>query len=93
MPLDPALKGGAYGALAGQFLLQCIIKLDVTGKSAGCPAFLPVGRGGEESRPYNHILHFPEAPPCGRGASLLILDLMDKVNSELPACRQAHSAF
>jgi len=24
-----------------------------TGKSAGCPAFLPVGRGGEESRPCN----------------------------------------
>jgi hypothetical protein len=26
-----------------------------TGKSAGCPAFLPLDRGGEESRPYNHI--------------------------------------
>ena len=25
----------------------------VAGKLAGCPAFLPVGRGGEESRPSN----------------------------------------
>ncbi len=50
-----------------------------TGKSAGCPGFLPVGRGGEggnglpqwsQSRPYNRILRFPEAPPYGRVASL-----------------------
>jgi len=41
-----------------------------TGKSAGCPAFPVLTGGGEESRACNHILHFPEAPPWGRGASL-----------------------
>ena len=36
-----------------------------TGKSAGCPAFLPVGRGGEESRPYNHIYISRKPRPVG----------------------------
>jgi hypothetical protein len=35
------------------------------GKSAGCPAFLPVGRGGEESRPYNHIYITRKLRPVG----------------------------
>ena len=56
------------------------IQIDSTGKSAGCPAFLlrlNGGRGGRkrtpevESKPtlYSYF-HFPEAPPCGRGAAL-----------------------
>jgi len=36
-------------------LLTLPLSRFLTGKSAGCPDFLPVGRGGEESRPYNHI--------------------------------------
>ena len=43
----------------------------LTGKSAGCPAFLPVGRGGQggnglpqwsQSRPCNHIYISPGSP-------------------------------
>ena len=41
-----------------------------TGTSAGCPAFPVLTGREEESRACNHILHFPEAPPWGRGASL-----------------------
>jgi hypothetical protein len=37
----------------------------VTGKSAGCPAFLPVSRGGEESRPYNCIYISRKPRPVG----------------------------
>jgi hypothetical protein len=36
-----------------------------TGKSAGCPAFLPVGRGGEKSRPCNYIYITPKPRPVG----------------------------
>jgi hypothetical protein len=40
------------------------------GKSAGCPAFLPVGRGGEESRPCNHIYITRKLPPSYVGGEL-----------------------
>jgi hypothetical protein len=36
-------------------LFQAMCYCDCAGKSAGCPAFLLLGRGGEESRPYNHL--------------------------------------
>ena len=36
-----------------------------TGKSAGCPAFLPLGRGGEEGRPYKHIFISGKPRPVG----------------------------
>jgi hypothetical protein len=37
----------------------------VTGKSAGCPAFLPIGRGGGGSRPYDsRICITRKPPPC-----------------------------
>jgi len=45
------------------FLLGTFVPL-FTGKSAGCPAFLPVGRGGEESRPCNHIYITRKPQPC-----------------------------
>ena len=43
-----------------------------TGKSAGCPAFLPVGRGGDESRPYNHIYISRKPRPVGEELHFLI---------------------
>ncbi len=36
-----------------------------TGKSVGCPAFLPVGSGGEESRPCKHIYISRKPRPVG----------------------------
>ena len=48
--------------------------LMIAGKSAGCPAFLPVGRGGEggnglqhwsQSRPCNHIYITRKPRPVG----------------------------
>jgi hypothetical protein len=54
---------------------RCCVKgsksLSVTGKSAGCPAFLPVGRGGEESRPCNHIYVTRKPRPVGGELHLL----------------------
>ena len=50
------------------------VKEGVTGKSAGCPAFLPIGRGGEggnglpqwsQSRPYDHICISRKPRPQG----------------------------
>ena len=46
----------------------------VTGKSAGCPAFLPVGRGGEESRPCNHIYLTRKPRPEGGELHLISFD-------------------
>ena len=37
------------------FVVAAYREVRLTGKSAGCPAFLPVGRGGEESRTSNRI--------------------------------------
>ena len=37
----------------------------VAGKSAGCPVFLPVGRGGEESRPCNDSYISRKPRPVG----------------------------
>ena len=41
------------------------VNVIVAGKSAGCPAFLPEGRGGEESRPYNHVYIIRKPRPTG----------------------------
>jgi hypothetical protein len=47
-----------------------------TGKSAGCPAFLPVGRGGEESRPCNPIYNTGSLAPWAENFYLIVsLDL------------------
>ena len=46
----------------------------VTGKSARSPAFLPVGRGGAESRLCKRVHISRKPPPSGRGASLLKSD-------------------
>jgi len=48
-----------------------------TGKSAGCPAFLPLGRGGEESRPYNHIFISRKPHPLGGELQSSFLDLFN----------------
>ena len=48
-----------------------------TGKSAGCPAFLPLGRGGEESRPYNHIFLSRKPHPLGGEIHSSFLDLFN----------------
>jgi hypothetical protein len=44
-----------------------IKRYDFTGKSAGCPAFLPVGRGGEEADPVI-ISTLPGSPALWAGS-------------------------
>jgi hypothetical protein len=41
------------------------VNVIVAGKPAGRPAFLPEGRGGEESRPYNHVYITRKPRPTG----------------------------
>ena len=56
----------------------------ITGKSAGCPAFLPVGRGGEESRSCHHIeiTRKPRpVPAVGRGGELHLPAVCNLSNS------------
>jgi hypothetical protein len=48
-----------------------------TGKSAGCPTFLPLGRGGEESRPYNHIFLSRKPHPLGGESHSSSVDLFN----------------
>ena len=42
-----------------------VVSSFVTGKSAGCSAFLPLGRGGEESQPYHYIYVTRKPRPLG----------------------------
>jgi hypothetical protein len=50
--------------LGGRPIAPAVTQSPLTGKSAECPTFLPVGRGGEESRPYNHTYISRKPQPC-----------------------------
>jgi hypothetical protein len=60
-----------------------------TGKSAGCPAFLPVGKGGEESRPCNH--NYISRKPRPVGGELHIQNVKSiMVNGSLYSIAKGH---